>query len=191
MKNSLFIFTPCLPHHSHPVQWDQVKELVCQFLESRPTRAKELFILVPRPFGTTCRCLSVQPFQLLLSRNISKHISLTWSFPPLNMSTPDSPLMLRSCFIDFAVEQRFGCCATEPGECQWNNDMFNNNMLHVQLGQEKIYRGILYLLTLPTSFRILFVMCILYNHKLPLRCGQYEKLKTKWKEALLLYTIGN
>ena len=27
-KNSLLIFTPCLPHHSHPVHRDQTKELV-------------------------------------------------------------------------------------------------------------------------------------------------------------------
>ena len=34
-----------------------------------------------RLFGTTCRCLSIQPFQLLPSRNIWRHMSLTWPFP--------------------------------------------------------------------------------------------------------------
>ena len=29
MKNSVFIFTPCLLHHSHLIQWDQTKDLVC------------------------------------------------------------------------------------------------------------------------------------------------------------------
>ena len=28
---------------------------------------------------------------------------------------PDGLLMLRNCFLDFAVEQWFGCRATEPG----------------------------------------------------------------------------
>ena len=32
-------------------------------------------------FGTTSRCLSVQPVQLLPSRNIWRHISLIWPFP--------------------------------------------------------------------------------------------------------------
>ena len=39
MKNSLFIFTLCLPHHSHPVHWNHP------------------------------------------SRNVSRHITLTWPFP--------------------------------------------------------------------------------------------------------------
>ena len=41
----------------------------------------ELFTLVPRLFGTTSRCLSIQPLQLLPSRNIWRHISLIWPFP--------------------------------------------------------------------------------------------------------------
>ena len=41
----------------------------------------ELVTLVPRLFGTTARCLSVQPVQLLPSRNIWRHISLIWPFP--------------------------------------------------------------------------------------------------------------
>ena len=36
---------------------------------------------MPRLFGTTSRCLSVQPVQLLPSRNIWRHISLIWPFP--------------------------------------------------------------------------------------------------------------
>ena len=43
MKNRLFIFTPCLPHHSHPFHWDQTKELVCQSVGSRTTQAQEFF----------------------------------------------------------------------------------------------------------------------------------------------------
>ena len=55
--------------------------IVCQSLGSRPVLVLELFTLVPRLFGTTCRCLSVQPVQLLPSRNIWRHISLLWPFP--------------------------------------------------------------------------------------------------------------
>ena len=36
---------------------------------------------MPHLFGTACRCLSVQPFRLLPSRNVSRHISLMWPFP--------------------------------------------------------------------------------------------------------------
>ena len=46
----------------------------------KTTQAQKLFTLVPRPSGTTCRCLSVQPVQLLPSRHIWRHISLTWPF---------------------------------------------------------------------------------------------------------------
>ena len=47
----------------------------------RPTQVQEHFTLVPLLLGTTCSCLSIQPFQLLLSKNISRHTSLTWPLP--------------------------------------------------------------------------------------------------------------
>ena len=50
-------------------------------LGSRPTQAQELFTLVLCLFGTASRCLSIQPCQFLPSRNIWRHISLTWPFP--------------------------------------------------------------------------------------------------------------
>ena len=82
MKHSLqFIFSPCLSHHSHPVHLDQTKELVCRSLGSRSTQVQEVSTLVPLLFGSTSRCLSVQPFRLLPSRNIWRHISSTWTFP--------------------------------------------------------------------------------------------------------------
>ena len=107
-EKSVFMFTPCLPSH-----WDQTKELVCQSLGSRPTQVQQLFTLVSLLFGTTCRCLSIQPFQLLPSRNISKRISLTGPLP-IDTSAPDGLLIL-NCFIDFALENWFSCHATEPG----------------------------------------------------------------------------
>ena len=80
MKNSPFIFIPCLPHHFHPVHRDQTTTIICQSLGSRPTQVQELFTLVPHLFGTTCCCLSAQPFQLLPLGNIWRRISLTWPF---------------------------------------------------------------------------------------------------------------
>ena len=53
MKSGLFIFTPCLLHHYHPIHWDQENELVCHSLGWRPTQAQELFTLVPRLSGAT------------------------------------------------------------------------------------------------------------------------------------------
>ena len=42
---------------------------------------QELFTLLPCLLGTTFRCLPVQPFRLLPSSNIWRHISLIWPFP--------------------------------------------------------------------------------------------------------------
>ena len=81
MKDSLFIFTPCLSNHSYPIHWDRTKVLVCWSPGSRPTLAQELFTLVLYLFGTTSHCLSVQLFQLLPSRIIWRYMSLTWPFP--------------------------------------------------------------------------------------------------------------
>ena len=63
-------------------------EIVCQSLGSRPILVLELFTLVPHLFGTTSRCLSIQPVQLLLSRNIWRHISLIWPFPHRYLHSP-------------------------------------------------------------------------------------------------------
>ena len=80
-ENSLFISTPWLSHRLLLVHWDQTMIIVCQSLVSRPILVPELFTLVPHLFGTTCRCLPIQPFQLLPLRNIWRHISLIWPFP--------------------------------------------------------------------------------------------------------------
>ena len=65
-------------------------------------------------FETTSRCLSVQPVHLLPSRNIWRRISLI-GLSPIDTVTPHGLLMLRDCFLDFAVEHWVGCRATEPG----------------------------------------------------------------------------
>ena len=101
------------PHHSHPIHWDQTKEALRWSLGSRPMQVQEHFTLVALLFGTTSDHLSAQPFYLLLSRNISRHIPLTGPFP-IDHGTPDGPL-IRNCIIDFAVEHQIGCYTMEPG----------------------------------------------------------------------------
>ena len=84
MKNSLFIFTPCLLYHLlyhfSLIHWDQTKEIVCRSNGSRPTQVQELFTLASL-WNTFLVFFFVQLFQLLPLRNKSRHISLTWPFP--------------------------------------------------------------------------------------------------------------
>ena len=97
---------PCLlrcDNHS-----TQTTMIVCQSLGSRPILVQELFTLVPRLFGTTSHCLSVQPVQLLPSRNIWRHISLIWPFSHRYRHSP-WPVDVTEMF------PRFCCRATEPG----------------------------------------------------------------------------
>ena len=77
--------------------------IACQSLGSRPILVLELFTLVPLLFGTTSRGLSVQPVQLLPSRNIWRHISLTWPFPHWYRHSP-WPVDVTELF------PRFCCC---------------------------------------------------------------------------------
>ena len=66
-------------------------------------------LLVQRP--TVC------PFSRYL-QEISEDTSLWFGLSTIDTVTPHGLLMLRNCFLDFAVEHWFGwfgCCATEPG----------------------------------------------------------------------------
>ena len=69
-KHPVYILTPCFPHHSHPGHWNQIKE------------SQGFFRLVTLLFGTSARYLFAQPPQVKYPGNVSKHISLTWPFPP-------------------------------------------------------------------------------------------------------------
>ena len=87
--------------------WPSVKHCSTHCLFTalpRPILVQELFILVPRLFGTTSRCLSVQPFQLLPLRNIWRHISFTWPFPHRYRHSP-WPVDVTELFARF-------CCWT-------------------------------------------------------------------------------
>ena len=79
-----FMLAPSLP--STFTEISQAKKLVWHSLGSRPTQTQGLFTLVPRLSGTACSCLSVQPLQLLPSRNIWRHISLYQPMPTLESS---------------------------------------------------------------------------------------------------------
>ena len=104
------MLAPSLPSHS----LRSCKRISLSVPRARPTQTQELFTLVSHLSGTTCHCLSIQPFQLLPSRNIWRHIS-DLAFPPLYTGTPYNLLIPRNCFINFAVEHWFGCCTTESG----------------------------------------------------------------------------
>ena len=78
--NNLFIWGPCLPHHSHSVQWDPTRESPYRLLESRPTQAQGHIALVQdlwnnRPLSvcsatssaTFCKHLKTHLFDLAFS----------------------------------------------------------------------------------------------------------------------------
>ena len=80
--------------HIHEKQPVYLHSILAPSLPSHSLRSsKGITLLVPRVktntgaravhylFGTTCCCLSVQPFQLVPSRDIWRHISLTWPPP--------------------------------------------------------------------------------------------------------------
>ena len=112
-------------HKKQPVYLHSV--LAASLPSRSPRSIKGISLSVPRVktntgkscsllclFETVCRCLFVQPFQLLPSRNISRHISLTWSFP-LRHGHTWRPVDAKELFYRFAVEHWFGCRITEPG----------------------------------------------------------------------------
>ena len=112
-KRPVHLHSMLAPSHSS-CSLKSTKESLCQSLGSRPTQLREHFTLAPLLFGTTSGCLSVQLLQLQHSGSPSRHTSLTWPFPQRHQPAW-WPLMLWSCFIDLAVEHRFGCHTTEPG----------------------------------------------------------------------------
>ena len=117
MKNNLFIFTPCLPHHSHPILCDQTKESLYPSLGSRPTQAGvRAFHSCALSVGTTARYLSAQPPEYsLLIVEMSQNMSFWLCLSPIDARMPNGPLMFWNCFSDCAFEHWFSYRATEPG----------------------------------------------------------------------------
>ena len=96
VKNSLFIFTPCLPHRFLPVHWDQDQywckgfSLLCPISLEQP--------------ATVCQFIH---FSCYL-QEISEDTSLWLGLPlPIDTVMPHGLLMLRNCFLDFSVEHWF------------------------------------------------------------------------------------
>ena len=83
VKTSLFIFTPCLPHHSHSVHWDQTTIIVCQFLGSRPTEVQELFTLWNNLPLSVYSAISFATFK----KHLKTHL-LDLAFHPLTPACP-------------------------------------------------------------------------------------------------------
>ena len=113
-KNSLFTFTPCLLHHSHPAHWDRTKASLCQSVGQDQHRHNSFLLLSPISLKQPAAVCPFSHFSIYL-QEASEDTSLWLSLSPIDISTPDSPLMLWSCFINFAVEHRFSCHGTEPG----------------------------------------------------------------------------
>ena len=114
MKNSLFIFTPCLLHHFFPVHWDQTMIIVFQSLGSRPILVQVVFTLCPISLEQPPVVCLFSHFSCYL-QDTSEDTSLWLGLSPIDTVIPHGLLMLRNCFLDFAIEHWFGCCTTEPG----------------------------------------------------------------------------
>ena len=104
--------SPCLTHCVHPVHWEQTTIIVCRFLGSRPTQAQVFHPCAP---SLGLKPPAVCPFSQFSCylQETSEATSLWLGLPIIDTSTPDGPFMLRICFIDFAVEHRFGYRAPE------------------------------------------------------------------------------
>ena len=114
VKNSLFIFIPCLLHRFLFVHWDQTMIIVCQSLGSRPILVPDLSLLCPVSLEQPATVCPFSQFSCYL-QEISEDTSLWFGLSLIDTVTPHGLLMLRNCFLDFAVEHWFGCHATEPG----------------------------------------------------------------------------
>ena len=103
MKNSLFIFTSCLP--ITPIPFTDIKQRNrCWSLGSRNMQAQKHFTLVPLSLEQPPAGCPFSHFSCNL-HEVSQDPSLWRGLSPVDTS----------CFIDFAVEHQFGCHATEPG----------------------------------------------------------------------------
>ena len=111
LQNRLFIFTPCLLHHSHQVHWDQTKESLL-IPRVKTNKVWGFFRLVP--FQNILPLSFRSATSTVIFRKRLKMHLFDLAFPP-DTEMPDGLLMLRNCFVLFAVEHQFSCCATAPG----------------------------------------------------------------------------
>ena len=81
MKNSPFIFTPCLPHYSHPAHWHRTPVLVCWSLGPRPTQVQLLRSNSLEQYPAVC------PFS-----HFSCYLQETSEDTSLSLGLPPSPI---------------------------------------------------------------------------------------------------
>ena len=87
--------------------------IACQSLGWRPILVLELFTLVPVSLEQPAAVCPFSQFSCYLQET-SEDTSLWFGLSPIDTVTPHG-LLLRKCFLDFAVEHWFGCRVTEPG----------------------------------------------------------------------------
>ena len=80
MKYSLFIFTPCLPHHSHSVHWDQ-KKLVFSPLVVDQHRRKSFSLVCLISLEQPPAVCSFSRFKCYHQETSEDTSLLTWPFP--------------------------------------------------------------------------------------------------------------
>ena len=110
MKSSPYIFTPCLPHHSHPIHWDRTTVLVCRCLGQDQHRCKSFSILCPISLKQSLTVCLFNHFHCYIEKT-SEDTSLWRGLSLIDTSMSDGQL---NCFIHFAIEHQLGCCSTEP-----------------------------------------------------------------------------
>ena len=95
-----FIFIACLPNNCHSIYLDQTQEIVCQPLGSRPTHARPFHSYAPSLWNNLPLSVHSASSIATFKKHPKTHI-LDLSFLHHHVCTPDGPLMIRSCFIDF------------------------------------------------------------------------------------------
>ena len=100
---TLFIFTPCLPHHFHPTHWDQTMIIVCQSLGQDQHRWKTFSLLCLISLEQLLAVCPLSRFSGYLQER-SQDTSLWLGLSPMDTGMPDG-LLLWNCFFDFAVER--------------------------------------------------------------------------------------
>ena len=113
-KQTRFICSPCLPHHSHPIRWDPTRESLYRFPGLRPMPVQGHFALAPQPCGTTSRYQSAR-LPLLQLLEMSKDSSLCLGLSPIVTNTPNGPLMSWTVLWISLLDIDLAVTSTGPG----------------------------------------------------------------------------
>ena len=111
----------------HEEQLVYIHSMLAASLPSRSLRLnKGIILLFPRVktnrgarFFHSWNNLPLPVRSVISVATFNKHLKtnlwLGLSSCPIDTGTPNGPLILQNCFFNFTVEDRFGCCAIEPG----------------------------------------------------------------------------